>query len=197
MQISTHRPWAFAEFATAIITEGRGAPPVSFYVAAAKAWRAPTVSWHAAPHQRCNKSIFILTPARLHPPPSHPIPPHLLLPFLSTSLLPVGSFSQAHFCLPLQSWDGFDFWMRTGGERLKSAQHSHSFSIPLQLRWSWRGGNSKMSFSLTLKPRSGVLFRLTDRLSCWNLTDLVTSHAESAVTKTYSIQYPVNNRKKS
>lgn len=37
-----------------------------------RAWSAPTVSWHAATHQCCNKSIFILTPApsTCYPPPA-------------------------------------------------------------------------------------------------------------------------------
>lgn len=71
--ISARRPRAVAKISAAIITGGRA--PVSFYVAAARAWRAPTVSWHAAPHQRRNKSIFILTPAPPTPsPPTAPSP---------------------------------------------------------------------------------------------------------------------------
>lgn len=54
---------------------------VSFYVAAARAWQAPTFYWHAAPHQCCNKSIFILIPASpTSSPHPDPFPPHFCTP---------------------------------------------------------------------------------------------------------------------
>lgn len=90
--IYTRRPQAFVEISAAIIMGGRTL--VSFYGAAARAWREPTVSWHAAPHQSRNKSIFILT--QVSPTPS----PHPALFSLSSRPLALVSFSSALVCSP-------------------------------------------------------------------------------------------------
>lgn len=109
--ISPKRAGASAEISARILMGGRA--PVSFYVAAVRAWPAPTFSWHAAPHQRCNKSIFILTPARpTSSPPPDPFPSPLLYSLMASFLLP--SF--------LHRW-GSQLWMVAKGGLSRGNSH--------------------------------------------------------------------------
>lgn len=93
-----------------------GRVTVSFYAAAARAWRAPTFSWHAAPHQPCNKSIFILTPAPPTSPPPDPFP-SLLYSHMTSSVQP----SSLHCC-------GSQLWMgaRGGWSHINHLPFQHS-----------------------------------------------------------------------